>query len=104
MILQHTLKHHIKELAEKLTEAHQLMKDGTQEEVDNMLQSLAQAVSHLKQSGQKEYEEYLKSVQLKDEKMYTEDSYQVYKAAYNHIMNLGDDVSIEDFIMVKNKF
>ena len=91
-------------LMKKLTEADKVMKEGTQEEVDNMIQTLTQAVSTLKLSGQKEYEEYMKSIKLKDEELYTEDSYKIYKAAYNHLVNLGDDVSVEEFTMAKVNF
>ena len=91
-------------VSETLATAKLLLVDGSQDDVETMLETLIDAVNGLELSGQKEYEQYLSNIELKDEALYTEDSYKVYKDAYDNLANLGDDVSLKDFTNAKTIF
>ena len=91
-------------VSETLAAAKLLLVDGSQDDVETMLETLIDAVNGLELSGQKEYEQYLSNIELKDEALYTEDSYKVYKDAYDNLANLGDDLSLKDFTKAKTIF
>ncbi len=87
-----------------LKQSQIVLKNGSQEDVDAMIQSLINAVNQLELSGLQEYQKYMHTIDLKSDELYTPESYQIYLEAYNNLKNLGDDISLKDFITVKTRY
>lgn len=87
-----------------IIKAEGLMVAGSKTDISNMIDSLNKAIAALERSGVQEWKDYTKSITLKDAKYYTNESYQAYKAAYDHLLSLSGDISLREFKEAKENF
>lgn len=86
------------------TDAEDLLKSGSREEVSAAAAALENAIRALVPRAQGA-EDYRDSITLKPEKGYTADSYKAYKEAYEALMNADpSDLSAAEFAQLKAAF
>ncbi len=88
-------------VADLMKDANQVIIDGSEEDVTNMITKLQQAMDKLELSGTKVWKEYIQNLKLKDNADYTEESYKEYKQAYDDLMGMNEDLSLDQFNKVK---
>ncbi len=89
------------ELLLELEEAKKLLVNGTQDDITKMIETLETLIDDLIVNA-KGLDEYQKSLILKDESKYTEESYKAYLEAYSKIMKMEiGNTSVEDFNLAK---
>ena len=86
------------------TDAEDLLKSGSREEVSAAAAAIENAIRALVPKAQG-VEDYRDSITLKPEKGYTADSYKAYKEAYEALMNADpSDLSAAEFAQLKAAF
>lgn len=93
-----------KVLETAMNQALNIMDNGSQQEVSKALDGLHQAIQSLQLSGSKSWQDYIKTVTLKTQYEYTEESYRNYKNAFDKLVALSGDISITEFNKAKNEF
>lgn len=88
-------------LTKAIDNAKATMKDGSREEVKTALDNLSDAINQLQVTAANELSKYRKEIKIKDAYYYTVDSYKLYKDAFDKIMGLSEDISMQEFINAK---
>lgn len=92
------------ELEKLLKASEALFVSGTSEQITDMVAALDRAVNQLEKRAA-DLEEYRDQIQLKPEDLYTKESYQAYKDAYEKLMALDPaDTSEKAFALAKEAF
>ena len=90
-------------LEKAINNAKTLYEAGTTEQVKAALNALKNAQDKLA-PVQQGMEEYRNGIKLHDKADYTDESYQAYKDAYNKLMGLSLDCSMEEYLQAKKAF
>lgn len=93
-----------KTLADLLGQTDTLLKSGSREDAEKTAAAIENAIRSLVPRAEG-VEDYRDNITLKPEKGYTNDSYKVYKEAYEALMNADPaDMSAEEFAQLKADF
>lgn len=94
------------ELLEVVASSKLLFEDGDKQQIQDAINSIANAIDNLKRKVDKEMaKEYIESIKLEDLSLYTKDSATKYLDAYNVLkgmLNNLDEVSDDEFYKAKN--